>query len=255
MKTSKIIISVLFLIVAFSLKIEAQEQKTNSEVFFIVEEMPEYPGGEDALRKDISELVKYPDDAKKKGISGKVYITFIVDENGKVVNPRIARGVDASLDKEALRVMGLLKTWKPGKQRGQVVKVEYTIPINFALQDASEDKKEQNEVDEQGNLVFVIVEDMPVFPGGEDALKTYIMENVKYPDDAKKEGIKGKVYVTFVVNKEGEVSDAKIARGVHPSLDKEALRVIKSSPKWEPGKQRGKVVNVKYTVPIMFALD
>ncbi len=255
MKTVKIIISVVFIIVAFSIESAAQEKKENSDVFLIVEKMPVYPGGEEALREDISELVKYPEEAKKQGVSGKVFITFVVDENGKVINPKIARGVDPSLDKEALRVMGLLKTWQPGTQRGQAVKVEYTVPINFALSGGSADKKEQKLIDEQGNEVFVIVDEMPVFPGGEDALKKYIVENVKYPEDAKKEGIRGKVYVTFVVGKNGKVTDAGIARGVHPSLDKEALRVIKSSPTWQPGKQKGKPVSVKYTVPINFALN
>jgi protein TonB len=113
--------------------------------------------------------------------------------------------------------------------------------------------KEEEEEEEQ--QVFFIVEDMPEFPGGEMALRTYIANAIKYPVIAQENGIQGKVYVTFVVGKDGSVSNASIARGVDPSLDKEALRVVNTLPKWKPGKQRGKPVNVSYTVPINFVLQ
>jgi len=105
------------------------------------------------------------------------------------------------------------------------------------------------------NNVFFIVEDMPEFPGGEKALRNFIATNVKYPVKAQENGIQGKVYISFVVNKTGKVTDAKVVRGVDPSLDKEALRVVNNLPKWKPGKQRGKKVNVNYTLPISFALQ
>jgi len=103
--------------------------------------------------------------------------------------------------------------------------------------------------------VFYIVEDMPEFPGGEGALRKFITNSVEYPDIAVKSGIQGKVYVSFIVKKDGSVANARIARGVDPSLDKEALRVINNLPKWKPGLQRGTPVNVNYTVPINFLLD
>lgn len=106
----------------------------------------------------------------------------------------------------------------------------------------------------EGEEVFLIVEEMPEFPGGEMALRQHIAGAVKYPDEAVKNGIQGKVYVTFVVSKDGSVADAKIARGVNPLLDAEAIRVVNSLPNWKPGKQRGQVVNVSYTVPINFVL-
>jgi len=107
----------------------------------------------------------------------------------------------------------------------------------------------------EGEEVFYIVEEMPEYPGGEMALRQYMARAVKYPDDAVKKGIQGKVYVTFVVSKDGTVADAKIARGVDPSLDTEALRVVNNLPKWKPGKQKGQAVNVSYTVPINFKLQ
>lgn len=102
--------------------------------------------------------------------------------------------------------------------------------------------------------IFFMVENMPEFPGGEDELRKFIANNINYPEVAQKEGIHGRVYVTFVVDKEGNVANAKIARGVDPSLDREALRVVNSLPSWKPGTQKGEPVNVSYTVPIHFAL-
>lgn len=106
----------------------------DEEIFFIVESMPEFPGGEYALRKYIANNIKYPESAQKEGIQGRVYVTFVVDKEGNIVNTKIARGVDPSLDREALRVVNSLPAWKPGVQRGEPVNVSYTVPINFALQ-------------------------------------------------------------------------------------------------------------------------
>ena len=114
---------------------------------------------------------------------------------------------------------------------------------------------EQEEEEEAENTVFVIVEDMPMFPGGDIALRSYLGKNVKYPVVAQENGIQGKVYVSFVVDRDGSVINARIARGVDSSLDKEALRVVNSLPKWKPGMQGGKAVKVSYTVPINFKLQ
>ena len=106
----------------------------NAEVFFIAEEMPEFPGGDTALRKFIASSVKYPEIAVKNGVQGKVYVSFVVCNDGYIANAKITRGVDPSIDKEALRVVSALPRWKPGTQRGKAVNVQYTVPINFTLQ-------------------------------------------------------------------------------------------------------------------------
>ena len=104
--------------------------------------------------------------------------------------------------------------------------------------------------------VFIIVEDMPKFKGGDqNAFRKWIQENLRYPEIAAENGISGKVFVQFAVNSKGLVVDSKVMRGVDPALDKEALRVVNSSPKWEPGKQRGKPVKVQFTFPIVFVLQ
>lgn len=113
---------------------QEEEKAEESQVFFIVEDMPEFPGGELALRKFIANAIKYPVIAQENGIQGKVYVNFVVDKDGSITNAKIARGVDPSLDKEALRVVNSLPKWKPGMQRGKPVKVSYTVPISFVLQ-------------------------------------------------------------------------------------------------------------------------
>jgi len=110
--------------------------------------------------------------------------------------------------------------------------------------------------EEEEEVIFVVVESMPEFPGGQQALFKYLSENVKYPVIAQENGIQGRVICQFVVNKDGSIVDVEVVRsGGDPSLDKEAVRVIKSMPKWKPGKQRGKAVRVKYTVPVNFKLQ
>ncbi len=104
--------------------------------------------------------------------------------------------------------------------------------------------------------VFFIVEDMPDFQGGgQDAFRRWISENLRYPQIAAENGIQGRVFVQFVVNTDGTVSDATVVRGVDPSLDREAIRVVMASPKWTPGRQRGQPVRVAFTFPINFVLQ
>ena len=103
-------------------------------------------------------------------------------------------------------------------------------------------------------IVFMEVEQMPEFPGGQLELRKFIAGSVKYPVEAMKNRIQGKVFVSFIIGKDGSVKNVKIVRGADPLLDAEGIRVVKSMPKWIPGKQKGKEVNVQYTIPINFAL-
>ncbi|MBQ7192681.1 MAG: TonB family protein [Paludibacteraceae bacterium] len=111
------------------------------------------------------------------------------------------------------------------------------------------------EEEEEEEVVFVVVEDMPEFPGGPQALMKYLGESIKYPLIAQENGIQGRVICQFVVNKDGSIVDVEVVRSVDPSLDKEAIRVVKAMPKWKPGQQRGKAVRVKYTLPVSFRLQ
>lgn len=112
---------------------EAEVEK-EEPIFFVVEEMPEFPGGELALRRYIANAIKYPVIAQENGVEGKVYVNFVVGKDGRVSNARVIRSVDPSLDKEALRVINSLPPWKPGKQQGEPVRVSFSVPISFVLQ-------------------------------------------------------------------------------------------------------------------------
>jgi protein TonB len=103
--------------------------------------------------------------------------------------------------------------------------------------------------------VFTIVENMPEFPGGEAAMRKYIGKNIRYPNLARENKVEGTVYIQFVINQNGEISDTKILRGIGAGCDEEALRVIKKMPAWAPGKQRGKPVRVQFTLPMKFKLS
>ncbi len=109
--------------------------------------------------------------------------------------------------------------------------------------------------EEDDQVVFVVVESMPSFPGGDAALFKYLNDNIKYPVIAQESGIQGRVICQFVVNRDGSIVDIEVVRSVDKSLDAEAIRVIKNMPKWTPGKQRGKTVRVKYTLPVNFRLQ
>lgn len=130
------------------------------------------------------------------------------------------------------------------EETGQAMEIKYVAPTV----EEEEDPEEQT--------IFEVVEQMPEFPnGGLAGLMQFLSKNIKYPTIAQENGTQGRVTVQFVVNKDGSIVDAKVLRGVDPYLDKEALRVISSMPKWKPGMQRGKPVRVKYTVPVMFRLQ
>ena len=153
----------------------------------------------------------------------------------------------------------------PAVQEVEVLNVVEDDVETESIEINTEDDKEEvviaapveaPEEEEEEEVIFVVVETMPEFPGGQQALFKYLSENVKYPVIAQENGIQGRVICQFVVNKDGSIVDVEVVRsGGDPSLDKEAVRVIKSMPKWKPGKQRGKAVRVKYTVPVNFKLQ
>lgn len=115
--------------------IKAQEKSTTDEIYVKVDVMPEFPGGMDDLSYFFYTHLKYPEDAKKEKIEGVVYISFIVDETGKVKNVKVIKGVHASLDKEAVRVASQMPNWTPGKHNGKNVKVQFNLPVKFSLEE------------------------------------------------------------------------------------------------------------------------
>ncbi|MBC8172667.1 MAG: energy transducer TonB [Chitinophagales bacterium] len=109
--------------------------------------------------------------------------------------------------------------------------------------------------DEKTEKIYNVVEMIPVFSGGEKKMNEFLSQNVKYPWEAKKEGIEGLVFIRFIVNEQGELTNIHVRKGVHPSIDNESLRVVALMPKWEPGKQAGVPVKTYFIVPVRFSLQ
>jgi periplasmic protein TonB len=165
----------------------------------------------------------------------------MVVQTVKYVAPQV---VDTVLPEQVSDLMTMDESVKNVQDEGVAAHIEYVTG------------PEQEEVVPEEEQVFFIVEEMPSFQGGgEDAFRDWIAKNLRYPEIAADNGISGRVYVQFAVNSKGEVCDAVVVRGVDPALDKEALRVVLSSPRWEPGRQRGRPVKVQFTFPINFILQ
>jgi len=137
----------------------------------------------------------------------------------------------------------------------EIVEDEVEIEKELEIEETETDEDEIVEVEEDDEEFFMVVENMPEFPGGDLGLMKFIQKNVKYPAIAKEYNITGKVYVSFIVDKQGKVTNVKVVRGVDKNLDAEALRVVSLLPKYKPGKQRGKSVRVMFTIPINFTLN
>ena len=138
----------------------------------------------------------------------------------------------------------------------EIVEDDVEIEDEIEIEDTESDEDVEIEIEEEDDEeFFMVVENMPEFPGGDLGLMKYIQKNVKYPAIAKEYNITGKVYVSFIVDKKGSVTNVKIVRGVDKNLDEEEMRVVKSLPKYKPGKQRGKSVRVMFTIPINFTLN
>jgi len=134
---------------------------------------------------------------------------------------------------------------------------EESVQISTVSQDTVKVNYVPTEVSQklQGTAVFEVVEEMPEFPGGVDAMMEYLQKELRYPESAKEKGIQGRVTVQFIIDKEGNVTNSKVTRSVDKDMDAEAIRLVKAMPKWKPGMQKGKAVAVKYTVPVVFRLE
>ena len=217
------------------LSLSSKSREMNEQVFTVVEKMPSFPGGDAELLKYIATNIKYPKESQDNGEQGRVICSFIVGRDGSVNNPEVLRGVTPLLNEEAVRVINTMPRWNPGMQRGKAVAVKYTVPITFRLKSPVEEAKEET---------LTVVDVMPQYPGGDRELLKFIAQSIKYPTDAQEAGVQGRVICSFVVDKKGNIVEPKIIRGIDPSLDAEALRVIGMMPRWTPGRQDGKAVRV-----------
>lgn len=226
------------------------KKEVTEEIFVVVEEQPEYPGGQEAMMKFLSESIVYPDEAKAKGIQGRVICNFVVMKDGSIDDVNVVRGVDPLLDAEAVRVLKSMPAWKPGKQRGQAVNVRYTLPLEFRLDNKplSEEKKEELQRIKDS---FVEAE----FPGGESAYFKYLTESIKYPVIAQENGIQGLVLARYRILSNGKVEFIDITNGADPLLGREVQRIIEGMPDWTPSRIDGKGTTSVATLTVQFRLQ
>jgi TonB family protein len=226
------------------------KKEVTEEIFVVVEEQPEYPGGQEAMMKFLSDSIVYPDEAKAKGIQGRVICNFVVMKDGSIDDVNVVRGVDPLLDAEAVRVLKSMPAWKPGKQRGQAVNVRYTLPVVFRLDNKplSEEKKEELQRIKDS---FVEAE----FPGGESAYFKYLTESIKYPVIAQENGIQGLFLARYRILSNGKVEFIDITNGADPLLGREVQRIIEGMPDWTPSRIDGKGTTSVATLTVQFRLQ
>jgi TonB family protein len=234
-------------IFAFAFASFAQENISDEDVVFAVaEKMPEFPSGQVEMYKFISENAEYPAEAMENGEEGRVILQFVVEPTGKISDIKVIRGISPSLDKEAIRVVELMPDFIPGEQRGNKVRVMFTLPVTFKLPEIEEDYD------------FILFEgenlpdEMPEFPGGMDALHNFLANNIRYPVRAQENREQGWVVVQFIVSETGEVVGIEIVHNATPLLDLEVIRVISLIPNWTPGIHNGKKVNTNFILPVKF---
>jgi TonB family protein len=255
-----------------------QKTRVDDRVFTFVKEKPEFPGGEKELMGYFDDNLIYPQDALDADVKGKIFLSFIVRKDSFISDVKILRGIFPSCNAEAVRVCSAMPKWIPGRQNGQNVNVQYTLPVIFDFDDQKQKKRlvPLNErirpvptIDKIGTNSIVppkpilnpeapeadqirtFVEQKPEFVnGGDKGLKKYLQDNVKIPAAAAT--VSGKVFMQFVVEKNGSLSNIKVVRGLGNGCDEEAIRVITAMPSWLPAKQDGKEVRCMYTLPVPF---
>lgn len=222
-------------------------------------------GGQDCMKEENKEDTLYFENSKEDEQ------TVIVGASNSVIeeNDEIEAEDDKkrSLRKAGLLVLAVIMLWgiyciRQCQMEEATEKKLYEEAVEQAKQKAkSQEKGCQKELkqldllDESQGSGYDVVEEMPSFPGGQAALMSYLNRHIEYPVVAQENGVQGRVIISFVVEADGRIDEAEVARSVDPSLDREALRVVKSMPKWIPGKQNGECVRVRYSVPVVFRLE
>lgn len=217
--------------------------------------MPEYPGGVKALIDYLRIQYSVPKGTNSNGEPGRTIIRFVIDEQGRAIQPTVLRSADKILDRRAIDKILKMPRWKPGElEDGTKVPVYMTVPVSYS--EYYEDDVKQVLLQDslpQAEDTLEVAPKMPEYPGGREALMKYLDEEVNHSLINKVNGIQGRVIVQFVVGKDGSIINPRVTRRVDSFFEKEALRVIKKMPKWIPGElEDGTKVNVKFTVLVWF---
>jgi TonB family protein len=242
---------------------------TTNAVYEVVEIQPSPAGGMAGWNKYLSENLRYPPNAQRKGIEGTVIVAFVVNTDGTTTDIQILRSVGGGCDEEVIRIVQGSPKWTPGMQRGTPVRTRMRLPLRFMLggTDTSRDSTEvslnavplpptdgQDSSQEGAALFFDVVDTPPSPVGGFEAWSRHLSENLTYPTSARMKGIQGTVLVSFIVNTDGTIEGIELVQGIGGGCDEEAIHIIKISPRWSPGMIKGKAVRTRMKIPISFKL-
>jgi TonB family protein len=218
-------------------------------------QQPSFPGGRAALVKYLGRNVVYPAMDRENNIQGKVNLQFNVETDGSVTDVIAVSGPSQTLKDAAITAMKNSPKWIPGYKDGKLVKMPYTHEVNFTLGNEISNGVRLPVVDNSGgNQVYTVLETQPKFPGGTQNFLKFLAANIKYPADDRKNNVQGRVVIQFVIEKDGSLTNVKAIRGPSEAMSEEAVRVLSTSPKWNPGIQDGRPVRAQYTVPVNFTL-
>jgi TonB family protein len=180
-------------------------------------------------------------------------LSLIIEPDGSISEVNVEKGIGCGLDEEAIRLAKLVKKWTPAIEKGIYVRAKYDLPVKFIL---SEDKKES--VDFIGlydhDIAYTYTEIPARFPGGENDLEKYIEAVMIYPKEAKEKNIEGRVFISFIVERDGSLSDITLVRKLGFGCDEEAIRIVKTMPNWEPAQQNKHIIRFRATLPVKFKL-
>lgn len=217
--------------------------------FLVADEMPLFQGKDlNTFRTWVQSQIRYPAEALKRGIEGRVVLSFIVERDGSVSTIQLLQSPDRILSEEARRVVSSSPKWTPGRQNGHLVRVRYMLPVDF-----STPKKEtaaQSTAAQKPGLASMQFE-----IGNLNAFRSWAMQRLRYPAGAREQQTEGSVVATFTVGRDGRVDDIRIAGKPDPQLAEEVRRVVKASPAWSPATRNGEATTVTVTLPVSFRIQ
>lgn len=223
-------------------------------------------GGVRAYAQFLADNQRYPGAALQAGQQGTVPVSFIVEKTGDISEVKVEKPVAPALDAEALRLIRSAPHWKPARHRGQVVRQRVTVPVSFVLSPGSQVVTRPAPAAAAGtapatpitidlDAPLAVAPDVPTHPvGGNDVFFDWIQKNQQYPRLARQRKIQGRVMVEFMVQSDGSLTDARVLRKMGSGLDEEALRLIRTAPKWQPATFKGRPLKQKMVLPVIFQL-
>ena len=248
-----------------TLTLQEMARETEEPPFIVAETMPSFEGG-DLLkfREWLQSEVRYPAEALKQRIEGRVVCSFVIERDGSVSNITALQSPDRLLTNEVRRVLANSPRWTPGMQKGETVRVKYVVPVDFSLPKQSEAATgagtpavgQTDGPAAEEDAPVTLAETMPSFQGGDlTTFRQWLQTQVRYPAEALKEKAGGLVVCSFVVERDGSISNAETLQSPSRQLSTEVERIIKaSSSHWQPGRDKGKAVRVKLVLPVKFAI-